>query len=238
MNNIIKKPVSFIFLFVLSIMLSASFSTMSYADSPSFTYVELEYIANGDFVVSDESLSVDLGLDGYALNLSAELGIFLLQASRYELKSAKILDSNLEDSISTIAFGLTFELPLSNVYALVRGRRDELSLTGGGFDEDETGNTVGFETGVRVNLTDRFEINANIGRPALDVGSTYGVGAQFYLTDNIGITLDFSSIQVEDEDEDLKAEFNTTSIGLRYNFWSFNPIRWIAGIQVNAWIIN
>lgn len=193
-------------------------NTASFADSPTFTFVELEYIANGDFSVSDESLSVNLGLDGYALNVSAELGIFLLQASRYELQSSKILDSNLEDSISTVAVGLTFELPQTNVYALVRGRRDELSLVGGGFDEDETGNTLGFEAGARINLTDRLEINANIGKPALDQGSSYGVGAQFYITKNIGITLEFSSIQVEDEDEDLKAEFDTTSIGLRYNF--------------------
>lgn len=204
---------------LLSIVcLSLIFCNLSHAESPSFSYVELEYIANGDFSVSDESLSVDLGLDGYALTLSAELGIFLLQASRYEIKSAKILDSNLEDSISTLAVGLTFELPQTSVYGLVRGRRDELSLVGGGFDEDEEGNTVGFEVGARVNLTDRFEINANIGKPALDEGSAYGVGAQFYITDNIGITFDFSSIEVEDEEEDLSASFDTTSIGLRYNF--------------------
>lgn len=200
------------------LILSSLFGSLSHADSPTFTYVELEYIANGDFAVTDESLSVDLGLDGYALNLSAELGIFLIQASRYELQSSKILDSNLEDSISTIALGLTFELPRTSVYGLIRGRRDELSLTGGGFDEDETGNTVGFETGVRINLTNRFEINANIGKPALDEGSAYGLGAQFFITENIGIALDFSSIEVEDEDEDLSAKFDTTSIGLRYNF--------------------
>ena len=100
----------------------------------------------------------------------------------------------------------------------MRARRDELSLVGGGFDEDETGNTAGFEVGARFNLTDRLEINANIGKPALDEGSAFGVGAQFFITDNIGITLDFNSIEVEDEDEDLRAEFDTTSIGLRYNF--------------------
>ncbi|MBX2848081.1 MAG: porin family protein [Acidiferrobacterales bacterium] len=204
--------------FLSLISASIIFCNQSFADSPTFSYVELEYIANGDFSVSDESLAVDLGLDGYALTGSVELGIFLIQASRYELKSAKILDSNLEDSISTIALGLTFELPQTSVYGLVRARRDELSLVGGGFDEDETGNTVGFEVGARVNLTDRFEINANIGKPSVDEGSAYGVGAQFYITDNIGITLDFSSIEVEDEEEELKAEFNTTSIGLRYNF--------------------
>ena len=178
--------------------------------------MELEYIANGDFSVSEDTLSVDLGLDGYALNASLELGIFLLQASRFELESSEILGSNLEDSISTIALGLTFELPRTSVYGLIRGRRDELSLVGGGFDENETGNTAGFEVGARINLTDRLEINANIGKPAFDEGSAFGVGVQFYVTKNIGITLDFSSIEVEDDD--LKAEFDTTSIGLRYNF--------------------
>jgi len=196
--------------------LAALFSTNSNADSPTFTYVELEYIANGDFAVSNDDLSVDLGLDGYALNLSVELGIFLLQASRFELESGEILNSNLKDSISTVAAGLTFELPLMNLYGLARARRDELSLVGGGFEEDESGTSLGFEAGLRVNLTDRFELNANIGKPDLEEGTSYGLGAQFYLTDNIGITLDFSSIEVEDGD--LKAEFDTTSIGLRYNF--------------------
>ncbi len=191
-------------------------SFASYAESPSFTYVELEYITSGDFEISDGSLSVDLGLDGYALNASAELGILLLQASLFELESDEILGSNLEDSISTIAVGLTFELPQTSVYGLVRGRRDDLSLVGGGFNEDETGYSVGFEAGVRVNLTDRIEVNANIGSPALDEGTSYGIGAQFYVTENIGVTLDFSSIEVEEDD--LEAEFSTTSIGLRYNF--------------------
>jgi len=200
----------------LVISLVMSFSANSYAESPTFTYVELEYIANGDFSVSDGDLSVDVGLDGYALNLSVELGIFLLQASRYELQSGKILDSNLEDSISTVAAGLTFELPQINIYGLARARRDELSLVGGGFDEDESGTSLGFEAGIRVNLTDRFELNANIGKPDLEEGSAYGVGAQFYITNNIGITLDFSSFEIEDND--LKAQFDTTSIGLRYNF--------------------
>ena len=203
---------------LLTILLCSFFSAASYAESPSFTYVELEYIANGDFKVSDGSLTVDVGLDGYALNASAELGIFLIQASRFELESDTVLNSNLEDSITTLAVGLTFELPKTSVYGVVRARRDELSLVGGGFDEDETGNTAGFEVGARFNLTDRLEINANIGKPALDEGSAFGVGAQFFITDNIGITLDFNSIEVEDEDEDLRAEFDTTSIGLRYNF--------------------
>ena len=205
-------------LFLLSTVLFAIlFSHQNaYADSPSFTYVELEYVANGTFAVEDEDLSVDLDLDGYALTGSVEFGIFLLQASRFELQSARILDSNIEDSISSIAVGLTFELPKANVYGLIRGRRDELGLTGGGFDEDEDLNSVGFEVGARVNLTDRFELNANLGKPTLDEGSSFGVGAQFFITNNLGITLDFNSVSAEDDD--IKAEFDTTSLGLRFSF--------------------
>lgn len=201
---------------VLFTCLIVTFSSTSYADSPTFTYVELEYIATGDFSLSDDDLSVNAGLDGFALNLSLELGIFLLQASRFELDSDEILDSNLKDSITTLAAGLTLEFPRINVYGLARARRDELSVVGGIFNEAGNVTSLGFEAGVRVNLTDRFELNANIGRPALDEGSSLGLGAQFYLTNNIGITLDFSSIEVGDND--LTAEFDTTSIGLRYNF--------------------
>lgn len=201
---------------ILTLSLLCLYSTNALADSPSFNYVELEYIAAGDINVSDGSLTVDVDLDGYALNLSAELGVLILQASRFEVESDQILTSNIEDSISTLAIGLAFELPQSQVYGLVRARRDELSLRGGGFSEDEEGDSVGVEAGVRINLTDRLEINANVGRPAVDEGNSYGVGAQFFVTDNFGITFDYSSLEVEDDD--ITAELNLTSVGVRFTF--------------------
>jgi hypothetical protein len=149
----------------------------AFAESPSVTYVELEYTAAGDFEVSRDTLSANVDLDGFAVNAGVELGIFILQASRFELESEELLGSRCEDSISTIAVGLAFELPQTQLYGLVRGRRDELSLSGI-FNEEEA-NSVGVETGVRFNVTDRFEINANIGSPAIDEGTSYGFGAQF-----------------------------------------------------------
>ena len=201
---------------IITLVFSLLTTHLVQADPPSFSYVELEYIAAGDFEISDGSLSVDVDIDGYALNASVELGIFILQASRFELESETVFDSNLEDSISTLALGLAFELPRTQVYGLIRGRRDELSLRGGGFDEDEDANSIGFELGARVNLTDWLEINANFGKPAVDEGDSYGVGAQFFITKNLGITLDFSSIEVEDDD--ITGKFDTTSVGLRYSF--------------------
>lgn len=201
---------------ILTLSLLCLYSVNAFADSPSFTYVELEYVAAGDINVSDGSLTVDVGLDGYALNLSAELGVLILQASRFELETDRILTSNIEDSISTLALGLAFELPQTQVYGLVRARRDELSLTGGGFDEDEEGDSVGLEAGVRINVTDRLELNANVGRPAVDEGNSFGVGAQFFITNNLGITFDYSSLEVEDDD--ISAELDLTSVGVRFTF--------------------
>jgi opacity protein-like surface antigen len=186
------------------------------AKAPDFTYIELEYIADGDFEVSDGRLSVDLGMDGFAITGSVELGIFFFQASRMELESDEVLGAVLEDSISTIALGITFKLPNTALYALIRGRRDELSLDGGRFSQDVDGTSGGAEAGVRVNITDRFELNANIGSPALGDGTSFGVGAELRVTDKIGITLDFSSIEIEEDD--IEANFDTTSIGIRYNF--------------------
>ncbi len=200
----------------LCLLLTALLTNQTaFAESPSFTYVELEYIASGDFEVSRDALSANVDLTGFALNASVELGIFILQASRFELESDELLDSRFEDSISTIAVGLAFELPQTQIYGLVRGRQDELSLSGL-FNEEEDAYSVGLEAGVRVNLTDRFEINANVGSPALDQGTSYGLGAQFSITENIGLTLDFNSIEVEEDD--IEAKFDTTSIGLRFNF--------------------
>ncbi|MFT5571178.1 MAG: hypothetical protein ACI9FR_000086 [Cryomorphaceae bacterium] len=193
-----------------------SLSLNSHADSPSFTYVELEYVAAGSFEISDDSLSVDVDIDGYALNASVELGIFFLQASRFELESDVVLDASLKDSISSIALGMTFALPQSQVYGLIRARHDDLSLRGGGFDEDTDGGVVGAEVGVRINLTDRFELNANAGVPSTEDGKSFGVGAQFFITKNIGITLDFSSLELEEDG--ITANFDTTSVGLRFTF--------------------
>lgn len=185
------------------------------ADSPSFTYVGLEYVASGNLEVSDGNTTVDLDLDGFALTGSLELGIFFLQLSRFELESDEILGGNIEDNISSAAFGVTFELPRSQVYGLVRARRDELSLRAGGFEEDEDIGYVGAEAGVRINLTDRLEVNAHIGKP-IEEGNAYGVGAQFFVTDNIGITLDLRKLEAEDDD--IEGSFDTTSLGVRISF--------------------
>ena len=203
---------------LLSVLLISALthSLSARADTPSFTYVGLEYVASGSLQVSDDTTSVDLNLDGFALTGSVELGIFFLQASRFELESDEIFGGNIEDNISSLAVGLTFELPQTQVYALIRGRRDELSLRAGGFEEDEDLHYVGAEAGARINLTDRFEVNAHIGKPDADEGSTYGVGAQFFVADNLGITLDLR--RLEAEEDGIEGSFDTTSIGVRLSF--------------------
>lgn len=193
-------------------------SSLAHADSPSFTYVGAEFVSSGDISVSDGSLSIDVDTDGFALTASAELGIFFVQLSQFELESDEFLGASIEDSITTLGLGLTFELPRTQLYGLVRARYDNIDFNGGEFfDDDEVdGGIVGAEVGVRFNVTDRFEINANIGKPSTDEGDSFGIGAQFFLTDNFGITADFRSIEAEQDD--ITAEFDTTSIGVRYTF--------------------
>jgi opacity protein-like surface antigen len=193
-------------------------SLQSYAKSPSFTYVGAEYVASGEIKVTDGALSIDVDTDGFALSASAELGIFFIQLSQLELESDEFLGASFEDSITTLGLGLTFELPQTQFYALIRGRYDNLKLKGGAFFEDDEadGGIVGGEVGVRFNLTDRFEINANVGKPSSDEGDSFGVGAQFFVTDNLGLTVDFRSIEAQQDD--ITAEFDTTSVGVRYTF--------------------
>jgi len=192
--------------------------SQSYAKPPSFTYVGAEYVASGSIKVTDGALSIDVDADGFALNASAELGIFFVQVSQLELESDDFLGASIEDSITTLGLGLTFELPQTQIYALVRGRYDDLQLNGGTFfDDDEAdGGIVGGEVGVRFNLTDRLELNANIGKPDTDEGDSLGIGAQFFVTDNLGLTVDFRSIEAEQDG--ITAEFDTTSVGVRYTF--------------------
>jgi len=197
---------------VLGLLVSAP----SFADSPSFSYIGFEYVASGEFDITDGSTSVDVDLDGFALTGSIELGIFFLQASRFELESETVFDGRIEDSISTIAAGVAFELPRSQVYGLIRGRQDDLSLRVAGFEEDEDVSFVGGEIGVRVNLTDRIELNANVGRPAADEGSSFGAGAQFFVTDNLGITLDLRKLEADEDG--IEASFDMASVGVRYSF--------------------
>jgi len=187
------------------------------AKSPSFTYVEAEFITSGDISVTDGNLSVDVDLDGFAVGGSVQLGPVILQASRFELDSDDLFaGANIEDSITTLAVGFAYSLPKTKLFGLVRARRDELSLTAGGFDEDEDIAFVGVEAGVRVNVTDWLELNANIGKPSTETGESFGVGAQLFVTKNLGITVDFNSIEAEEDD--ISASFDTSSVGLRYSF--------------------
>ncbi|GAA6138702.1 hypothetical protein NBRC116583_24490 [Arenicella sp. 4NH20-0111] len=201
---------------ICSILAATVYPHQSFGDSPSFTYVGTQYIANGDFSVGDGNLSADLGLDGFALDASLELGIFFIQASRYELESDQLLGGSIEDNISTVAAGMTFELPQSQLYGLVRARRDELKGRLGNLTEELDGTTVGVEAGLRINITNRFELNANVGVPSIDEGTSYGAGAQFFITNNLGLTFDIRSIELEEGD--VEAKFDTTSIGLRFSF--------------------
>lgn len=188
----------------------------SLAKVPSFTYVEAEFITSGNFEVSADGLSVDVDTDGFAVTGSLELGIFFVQASRFELDGDAIFDTEIEDNISAIAAGVTFELPRTQLFGLVRVRQDQLRASGPLFDEEDDLTFFGVEVGARVNLTERFEINGNIGVPSADSGSSFGVGAQFFITDHIGITANFR--RIEAQDSDIEAEFDTTSIGLRWSF--------------------
>ncbi|MFT6034097.1 MAG: hypothetical protein ACI854_002639, partial [Arenicella sp.] len=106
-------------------------SLQSDAKSPSFTYVGAEYVASGEIRVADDSLSIDIDTDGFALSASAELGIFLVQLSQLTLESDEFLGASIEDSITTLGVGITFKLPQTQLYALVRGRYDNLKLKGG-----------------------------------------------------------------------------------------------------------
>ncbi|NND82763.1 MAG: hypothetical protein HKN50_10085 [Gammaproteobacteria bacterium] len=202
---------------LLSCLLGMQFVSLSArAEAPSFSYLSAEYVASGDFEVSDGDLSLALDMDGFALNASLQLGFVFVQASRFELESEELFDSRIKDSISSVALGFTFALPKTALYALIRGRNDDLQIRGGLLNDEVDGSSLGGEVGARVNLTDRLEINAKLGRPSADAGNSYGLGAQFFVTENIGLTLDINSLEIEDGD--ISASFDTTAVGLRYTF--------------------
>ena len=217
----IKTPIkssalSIISLVLFSLCILAS-PLLAQAKAPSFSYIEVEYVASGDLDISNDTISASADLDGFAVTGSVELGIFIVQASRFELDGDGPLNSTLEDSISTLALGLAFELGNTQLYGLARVRQDELTASSsflGSLEEDAI--SGGAEVGIRWNLTDRFELNANIGTPALDQGTSIGAGAQFFITKNIGITAEYNSIEVEEDD--IEAEIDTVSVGLRYSF--------------------
>lgn len=193
-------------------------SSNALAAPPSFTYIGAEYIPSGEIEVVDGSLRFNVDATGYAINGSAELGIFFIQASRTELESEDdLFGLKAEDSSTSLALGLTFELPQTQVYGLIRGRYDEFEASLGDLiNEEDDGGIIGGEVGIRINVTNFLEINANAGKPSTDEGTSYGFGAQFFVTQNLGITVDLRSIEAEQDD--IRAKFETTSVGLRYTF--------------------
>ena len=103
-----------------------SFSISAFADSPRFTYIEAEYVASGDLDMTNGVISASADLDGVAITGSLELGILILQASRFKLDGDATLNTELEDSTATIVLGLSVELANTQRYDLVRAHQNEL----------------------------------------------------------------------------------------------------------------
>jgi len=110
-------------IFVSLLLVSANLR----AEAPSFSYVGAEYVASGSFKASSGSLSADLDSNGFAVNGSLELGVFFIQASRLELDNDEVLGIESDSSFTSAAIGLTFELPQTQVYGLVRAQQAEQS---------------------------------------------------------------------------------------------------------------
>ena len=190
----------------------------SHAESPSFTYIQATKFVDGDLYYKDGSrFDVKSELDGYSLKGSFELGIFFAQVAQEKFKSDDFHGASIENTSSNVGFGLTFELPFSQLYAMLKGRKDTLEVSSSviSYTQEDDKYSLGYEMGGRVNLG-RLELSANVGRPEYNKGKSYGLGAQLKITDNLGIIVEHRLLEIKDKND--RAEFESTQAGIRLSF--------------------
>jgi Outer membrane protein beta-barrel domain len=176
------------------------------AEQPSYSFVDLGYLE----VDLDESEIEPTGMFARgSLDLAENWFIFAGYAQADE--NAGGVDIDVEE----FSVGAGFKTALSDTTSLYLAAsyiaaEAEVDFPFGGsesFDEDG----YGLDVGVRTMVTKRFELNGNVGYSdsGEDDAVDFGVGAVWYLWDNVGLLLEVSS------DEDSNRQY---MIGGRLSF--------------------
>ena len=164
------------------------FSASVMADkSPNWNYLEFGYL-KGD--IEDAG---DIDPDGFGAGLSFEVGSdFVIQVKRLNI-SEDVLGFDVEATQTNIGFG--YIVPATDTTDFILGASYvdvEACLEGFGCDDD---NGYGLDAGVRSMLTESFELSATIGYVDIsdESDTAFGVGANYYITDNFSLGLTWGS---------------------------------------------
>lgn len=180
----IKKP-----LLCLAIIASLS-PALAQADQPSYTFVDGGYLRldlddisldpTGFFIRGSVELAENWFLQAGYLNADDSTGLIDVEIDQFNFGGGFKTAVGEDTSINVTLNYISAEAEASYQY-------------GGSFTEDEDGYGIG--AGIRSMLSDSFELNAAIGYSDSGEadGVEFGVGAVWYVFDNIGILVEAAS---------------------------------------------
>ncbi|MET1255904.1 porin [Aliikangiella maris] len=167
-------------------------SMATFAESPSFNFVELGYT---QIDIDD----VPFDPDGFELDLNFELNENFYLSADY----AKVDEMSTELKMSNIGFGFKSDISDSTAFF---AQIDWSKIDAGEIDED--GYKV--STGVRSNVTNHLELTAAYEYLDIDDDSSnfFLFGAAYKMSDNVSMYADYK----------LESDMDQMSVGVRYSF--------------------
>lgn len=182
----------------------------AYAAGPSYSYAELNYIADQQL----EAGGADDDGDGFNFNASFAVNETLFVNGGYS-------DSSLDDTgidLSTLSLGAGARTSLSDTldaFGVFSYEKFEVEVTGASEDEDG----YGLAGGLRGLLSPEFELNGQVKYTDLDESDGVGVkvGALYSFMPNWAVNADYGSGELEDDAGD-DLDLQELRFGLRYIF--------------------
>ena len=193
------------FLQVSLLSAAALASSHAFANSPSWDYVELQYV---QFDVDD----IDVEPSGFGINGSVLVSenVFLTGSTAFTSDDFQGVDFDYD----TLELGIGYRYAISDRtdwYASLSYANVEAKASASGFGSstvDEDGFDI--ETGIRSMLTEKFELGADISY--LDLGdedeTTFTVEATYLVSESVGIDLGYG----------IASDVNTLNLGVRFEF--------------------
>jgi hypothetical protein len=191
----------------------------AYAEGISYSYAELNYIADEDVDFSVSGIgSADDNDDGWNFNGSFAIDdTFFLNGSYSDVSIDNFDSSGIDVDVNTFNLGIGGRNRISDmldVFGVLSYEDFELDTSAGDVDEDG----FGIAGGLRGKLSDAFELNGQIKYTDISDADGWGfkLGALYAFTPNWAFNADYSTSELEGGGADI--DYDDIRVGLRYIF--------------------
>lgn len=188
----------------------------AYAEGMSYSYAELNYIANEDVDITGVGDDDD---DGWNFNASFAIDeTFFINGGYSDVSIDSFAGSGVDLDLSHLNVGIGGRNPISStldVYGVVSYEDFEADVSGAG-DVDDSG--FGLAGGLRGLLSDAFELNGEVKYTDLGDADGWGVkvGGLYAFMPNWALNADYSTNELEESGADV--DYDEFRVGVRYIF--------------------